>query len=533
MFHHVTRRSLLLAGLALPSLGFFDSLASMAFGEKRSRSEEQDVNRCTTHFVAVNGNDDGPGTADHPWATINHAAEHAKAGDTIVIRGGHYILSTQIRPRHSGRPDAWITFIGYPGEEPILDAQKLPRSTFTPGGLDSTSTPKGLDNGVFQIEGPSHIRVARLTVINSQGAGFTVRDSSNIDLTNNSTKGTFSSGIAVWDTNHYGKATKHIRIIGNTITRATTWDLAPSNMSKRGEAPQEALSIAGAVDFEVSYNHIYDSDKEGIDIKETSKRGKVHHNLIHNLDRQGIYVDAWFGKIRNIEIFSNVIHHCRTAGIAISVENGQAVENIKIRNNLIFDNLGSGLYISRWGANGPRQNIQILNNTFYHNGYGQPAAGQTYYWMTGGLYLYTVNVRNISIKNNIFSDNCGFQIGYSELFVENKRSWQGVAREQGIQITANLIDGRNIIDSPIRSGGYPRDRVNIYAVNGHRAIFGSPLFKDPANQDFTLRRESPAALNHIAAGAYAPGSATQLWWKQHFPPQFTHVSIDKICEGQN
>ena len=41
-----------------------------------------------------------------------------------------------------------------------------------------------------------------------------------------------------------------------------------------------------------------DSDKEGIDVKETSARGRVHHNLVHHLRRQGIYVDAWFGKHR-------------------------------------------------------------------------------------------------------------------------------------------------------------------------------------------------------------------------------------------
>ena len=81
-------------------------------------------------------------------------------------------------------------------------------------------------------------------------------------------------------------------------------------MPRRGEPPHEALSIGGAVNFEVAYNHVYDSDKEGIDIKETSKRGKVHHNFVHNVDRQGFYVDAWFGEISDIEIFSNVIHDC-------------------------------------------------------------------------------------------------------------------------------------------------------------------------------------------------------------------------------
>jgi hypothetical protein len=247
----------------------------------------------------VNRSDNGPGTVDRPWATINHAAEQVEAGGTVVVRGGHYVLPAQVRPHNSGRSDAWVTFIGYPGEEPILDAQLIPRASLVQ---------KGLDNGAFQIGGISYVRVANLTVINSHDAAFAVRDSSNIDLINNSTKGTFSSGIAVWDTNHDGKRTEHVRILGNTTIKATTPDLAPPDLPSGAPPPHEAPSIGGAVNFEVAYNHVYDSDKEGIDIKETSKRGKVHHNRVHNVDRQGIYVDAWFGEIGDVEIFSNVIH---------------------------------------------------------------------------------------------------------------------------------------------------------------------------------------------------------------------------------
>ena len=114
---------------------------------------------------------------------------------------------------------------------------------------------------------------------------------------------------------------------------------------------------------------------------------------------------------------------------------------------------------------------------------------------------FSTNVHSITIRNNIFSDNRGFQIGYSDLFLKDHPSWQVVAREQNIQITGNLIDGRNIIDSPIESGGYPIDQVKIYAVSGDRATFGDPLFKDPANQDFTLGRRSPAAISRVAAKA--------------------------------
>lgn len=491
---------------------------SPAFATKKGKLQELIVTRKATHFVAVNGDNNALGTADRPWATINYAAEQAEAGDTVVVRDGHYVLPAQVRPRNSGRPDAWINFLGFPGEHPILDAQMVQRPS---------SARLGLNNGAFQIEGVSYIRVAGLTIINSHDAGFTIRDSSSIDLINNSTNGTFSSGIAVWDTSHGGKTTQHIRILGNIITKATNWDLAPPDLTRRGRPPeQEALSVAGAVNFEVAYNHIYDSEASGIDIKETSKHGKVHHNLVHDT-APGIYVDAWFGEISDIEIFTNVIHDCQTAGFALSVENGRSVDDVRIHNNLIFNNVGSGLYFSRWGVNNVRRNIWIYNNTFYHNGYGVPSAGQAYYWMTGGLYLYTINVRNVLIEKNIFSDNRGFQIGYSDLYVRGGQSWAAIAREKKLKIVGNLIDGRNTIESPIKSGGDLPDRVDIYAAAGDRPIFGNPLFKDPASQNFTLRRDSPAVRGRVAVGAYPPKSRSQPWWIRDFPPRLIGSYLDR------
>ena len=487
---------------------------ALAASAEKSELPEISLTIDRAYFVSPDGSDDGPGSTEHPWATINHAAERAEAGDTVLVRGGRYVLSAQVRPRNSGRSDAWITFMGYPGEQPVLEAQSLQYSSLRS---------KGLDNGAFQIEGVDYIRVANLGIINSHDAGFTIRDSSNIDLINNSTKETFSSGIAVWDTDHDDKGTQHIRILGNTITRATTWDLIPENTVKHGEPPHEALSIAGAVDFEVAYNHIYGSDKEGIDIKETSKRGKIHHNLVHNVKRQGIYVDAWFGEIKDLEIFDNVVHDCRGAGLVISTENGRSVENIDVHNNLIFNNWGSGLYFSHWGVDGPRRNIQIANNTFFRNGYGPPSVNQQYYWLSGGLYFDSTNLHNISITNNIFSDNRGFQIGHSERFLSQQQSWQAAARNLGILIAENMIGGRNSINSPIQGGGRPSDRVKIYATSGDRAVFGNPLFKEPARHDFTLHRNSPATAEDFPVGAYASGSSPQLWWKKNFPPKLVAI----------
>ncbi len=136
--------------------------------------------------------------------------------------------------------------------------------------------------------------------------------------------------------------------------------------------------------------------------------------------------------------------------------------------------------------------------------------------MTGGLYLYSTSIRDISIKHNIFSGNRAFQIGYSELFVRDGRSWLEVAHEKDIQISVNWINGENTLGSPIESGGNPPDQVNIYAIDGDGAIFGDPLFRDPAREDFTLGHTSPAG--RIGAGPYPEDAPPQFWWRQDFPP---------------
>jgi Right handed beta helix region len=437
-----------------------------------------------TFFVSPNGDDDGSGSEFEPWATVNHAADLAGPGDKILIRGGRYVLSSQIRVRHSGRSDAWIVFQAYPGEKPILDAHLVLR------------TDERLSNGAFQIERVSFIRIANLFVINSQDAGFTVRDSSHVDLINNSTTGTYSSGIAIWSTNHDNREVEYIRVMGNSISRANISSVVD------GEAPHEAISVGGAINFEVAYNHVYDSEKEGIDIKENSKFGLVHHNLVENIARQCLYLDAWFGELTDIQVFSNALHDCHSAGIALSVEQGVLMRNIKIHDNIVFRNYGSGLLFSLWGANNVRENIEISKNIFYKNGFGPPSDGQEYFWITGGIYLATSSIVNVSIFDNVLSENKGFQIGYSAALLKKYQTWINLVSSQHITIALNLINGPNSADAPIRGGGLPADRVMIFGTLGDRPTIKEPSFKDPDNEDFSR-----------------PGQPLVPWWKTNYPPR--------------
>jgi len=457
-------------------------------------------------FVAPDGDDANPGTFAQPWATANHAAEVLEAGQTVYLRGGVYLLSRQVRPANSGREDAWITYRAYPGEQPVLDAAAIdndPPNRFSH------------DAGSFTIERKAYIRVIGLTVQHSHQAGFMVRDSQHIELLNNTADTTFSPGIGVWRTDGTDGFTEHIKVIGNTVIHANTWDMLPKGYVKQGEPPHEAISIAGARHFEVAYNHVYDCDKEGIDVKETSAHGRVHHNYIHHVDRQGLYVDSWFGVLEDVEVDHNVVHDCRGAGMAISVEGGNEVVDVRIHHNLFYNNRGTGILFGRWGGDGLRTGIYIYNNTVHHNGYGPANPPTHYHWITGGLYLFSANLRNVEIRDNIFSDNKGFQIGYSDLYLQEGDDIAAIFAQKQISITRNLIYDTNAVTYPIRAG-WTDNFADIYAFDGEDALTGEPLFVSPAEGNFYRQPDSPGS----DVGAFPAGTPVEFWWKEDFPPKF-------------
>jgi len=73
------------------------------------------------YIAAVNGTSAGTGTLVSPY-DIPTAISKAVAGDTVSIRGGQYMLTTQISLNRGGTSTAYISIIAFPGDErPILD----------------------------------------------------------------------------------------------------------------------------------------------------------------------------------------------------------------------------------------------------------------------------------------------------------------------------------------------------------------------------------------------------------------------------
>jgi hypothetical protein len=76
-----------------------------------------------TFYVAPGGSDDNSGTRDHPWANPGFASRQLKAGDTLIILGGRYVLQeydADILQPPSGSESAWVTIRGEAENRPVL-----------------------------------------------------------------------------------------------------------------------------------------------------------------------------------------------------------------------------------------------------------------------------------------------------------------------------------------------------------------------------------------------------------------------------
>jgi hypothetical protein len=458
-------------------------------------------------FVSNDGDDNGDGTIEYPWKTISRAIDRLGPGATLNIREGTYDINYLIRIPANGTQDSIITIRAYPGESVVINCNSanIRRSNSYP-----------YVQGAIQIENASWVVLKNIIVKNSHQGGINVINSSHIEIINCVTENTLCSGIAAW------QGCSYINVSGNTVINANDMDMSWDSYTG-SEAPHEAISMAGPHYFEVAWNHVYDCQKEGIDCKETCAHGNVHHNYMHNLQRQGLYIDAWFGQLEDIEMHHNVVYNCEE-GIAVSCENGPLSKDIKIHHNLIFNNRSAGLFFSRWGVDNPRENVEVYNNTLYHNGYGWSQDGDPDYWLTGGIYLFSINLKDIFIRNNILSFNKPFEIGHTMEYRE------GDLEEKNIVIEYNLINDINTVPDPFYMATWTKD--SVYSITGENSMTGDPLFIDPSNGDFRLKSGSPAidagnpdpVYNDPDGSRNDPGAfpygddSDYFWWKNNFPP---------------
>jgi len=427
------------------------------------------------YYVATTGNDANAGTITSPWKTITKAANTLTAGQIAYIRGGTYNEGVQIK--NSGTEGNYISLIAYPNEKPIVDG-----------------TGKGTYY-LMNLNQKSYIKVSGIRFQNGTiGIG---NGASNILIENNEVANFSNPGIEV---NSCSVAIVKGNIVDNVCN--SSWG--------------ECITIGFSEYIDIAYNEVRNGSLtntaggEGIDIK-SSKHVWVYGNVVHDLRKLGIYIDAYDGLDYDIEVFNNKVYNCND-GVVISSEQRNAVEKIHVYNNLLYDCIYIGIGVVNWPTHAaagtwyPINDIIIENNTVSS---------------TGGINIDARNGTNFIIRNNIIYN-------YSPL-------------NYGIY-PSSIILSNNL------------SNIGVVSALGTNGVLADPMFVNAILKDFRLTSSSPAidkgASNAIAndynfnirpfgsacdIGAYEFGSIQQATIPTVAKPAFTLTTstVSKLTDVGN
>lgn len=413
------------------------------------------------YFVSLNGFDSNAGTIVEPFTTVAYASSKVKPGDTVTIRGGTYFLDMPFRPE-GGEQGKWVVYRSMPGEKAILDGSRIFK--VTDGKTDQLFS--RTTQGIVQIEKVSYVRFENIGVCNSRAAGFIVRGpgTRQIELAGCSSDRSYNSGIGLW----YADS---VKVYNCEVIHANDREYRNKELPRPGEAPHEAISVCGARFFDVSYNHVHHCYKEGIDCKEVSCHGVIHHNYVHDLPRQAYYVDAWFGLLEDVELYENKAHDCAW-GFAISVEGKESeVRNIRFHHNVIYNMKAAGVLFGVWGENRLRSDIHIYNNTFYKC--GSPR------WFSGGvgsIDILSKNFKDVYIYRNICDKGWDYEMGFSFTPQEVEQA----LRKLNFNAEENLFE--SVKNRPSRTGQF---NYHVYEYLPPGNTIGAPLYKNELEYDLT------------------------------------------------
>jgi Right handed beta helix region len=450
----------------------------------------------SSSYVSTEGNDSNPGTETAPWRTVQHAADTARAGSTVNVRGGVYEELVSINASGNAS-DGFITFRSYPGETAILDAEH-----FIPSGRQA----------VLTIHNQSYVRIEGFEIRNFHTAehrlaplGISVMGAgSHIELLKNNVhhiqqtfpgrdkpgSGGNGFGIAVYGTDARAPITDLI-IDGNEVHHLKT-------------GSSESLVVNGNVtNFRITHNVVHDNNNIGIDVigfertapdpaVDQARDGVVSNNLVYNITSKGnpayrndessdgIYVDGG----TRILIEQNVMHDV-DFGIELASEHkDRATSYITARNNLIYHSHTAGVSIGGYAPDrGRTDHCIVINNTLYENDTSTTGSGE---------FQMQWNMADNVFENNIVyaGPRCLMMLNKSEL----DKNRPPATIDHNLYYCTSGVQASKWAGASETVTGF--DKYVEATGNDRHSHFSDPHFVDPAKNEFHLQSDSPA----LAAG---------------------------------
>ncbi|MGC2475162.1 MAG: right-handed parallel beta-helix repeat-containing protein [Candidatus Sulfotelmatobacter sp.] len=450
----------------------------------------------SSFYVSTTGDDKNPGTESAPWRTVQHAADTARPGSIVNVRGGVYeeLVSINVSGNAS---EGFTTFRSFPGESAVLDATRFAPTSRT---------------GVLTIHNQSYVRIEGFEIRNFRTAehrlaplGIDIHGSgSHIELLKNNVhhieqtfpgrdapgSGGNGFGIAVYGTDAKAPITDLV-IDGNEVHHLKT-------------GSSESLVVNGNVtNFRITHNVVHDNNNIGIDVigfertapdpaVDQARDGVVSGNLVYNItsrgnpayqneeNSDGIYVDGG----TRILIEENVMHDV-DFGIELASEHrDRATSYIIARNNLIYHCHTAGVSIGGYAPErGRTEHSTVINNTLYQNDTSATGSGE---------FQMQWNMTDDIFANNIVyaGSACLFSLTRSKA----EKDRRPVTIDHNLHYCAAGPQASRWAAASDTVTGF--DKYVQSTGNDFHSHFSDPLFVDPAKNDFHVRSDSPA----IAAG---------------------------------
>jgi parallel beta-helix repeat protein len=503
----------------------------------------------TDYFVAIDGNDDNPGTRQQPWRTIQKAANTMIAGDHVFIRQGLYV--ERVQPQNPGNENNYITYQAYPGEEVVIESPNTWSSDFCFYLSDSRDL--------------HHLRFIGLTLRNASGANiyvhagysspksFIVLDGLTIEsgylgvFFRNGVTESLIVNCEIRE-NQYNiyldRRNRDILIAENEVSYTQIIDPVDpwsNNINLYGvqdsensdiiirdnhvhHALMQGIEVFHANDILIKNNHCHHNGATGIQIEGSggsavSDRVVVDGNLCeYNSQTYQSETGMWIDDSQHVIVQNNTSRH-NEIGLKITGSTRVIVRynTIYMNNHSTFIN-SSGIQVRESSSDGKSTDDIIVHNTFYRNGQNSQRAQAVV-----GVWSHLPEVERTVFRNNISADSLAdidlWIVGLTHTLDNN--NYYNSLRELSVRWQGSIVNWYTYI---LTSGqdGY--------------SISSDPRFIDPGKGLFKLMTDSPcrdAGGPLTTTTSNGSGTEVEVADARYFSDGMGVIEGDRIRIGAN
>lgn len=412
-------------------------------------------------YASPNGNGDGKSKTDP--ANIYDAIYDLKAGQTLYLLGGDYILGETLYIDAVGNENAYCRIRNYPGEKVNITSSQANINKYNEGGEYVLFAFEKTSKYVI-IEG---LEFSNITCNNAVGITFYDGGQNHIIIRNNKIHDLKTTNGA---NEEYGA--NAILLMGEHKTTPISNVVIYDNYiydNKIGYS--ESISVAGNCEgIYVFKNTLINNTNISIDFYGNNSDGYcptpslnqprysmaigniVEKSKSEYADCAGIYVDG----ARDILISNNKVFDSQY-GIEIGSEEKSVnypVTNIDVFNNLIYDNQFCGIRIGGYDlkTSGVVKNVNVFNNTLKNNdteiiiNMVENIFIKQNVFKTNGIIMSSEdfngqNIKNVVFENNLYnsSNNNSFEYYDKTVNFENKNITQSFELNSSYSYNLDLI----------------------------------------------------------------------------------------------